>query len=117
MFNKLTVLDYKRSTKESIGFYIAYVFLGTIIAALLGAILAGNSYSSGLVLGQKFAILFTIFMALYILKSKNQLQNFSFLIITLFSGLLAVVGGLLLGMLPVAYLTTKAKQTKSKKRK
>ena len=66
MFNKLSELNYKRNFNEAFGFYIAYLVLGTIVAALLCAVFASNNYGNAFVLGQKFAIIYSLALSFWV---------------------------------------------------
>jgi hypothetical protein len=116
IFNNLTDLGYQRSTKEAIGFYIAYLFLIIIIGLLLvfglSAIVQNNTYNFGLVIGNIVAIVISLGVSLLILKEKRLLGNFGFVLLALLSGLLAIFLGGLGGLIPAAYLTTKPSNVK-----
>jgi hypothetical protein len=112
MFKHLTDFAYKRSFKEAIGFYLAYLFLIILLAALLGGLMgliAGqeDSFEFGLRVGNIVAIVVTMGISLLILRKKGFLGNFGYIILIILSGLLAFFGGGLLGLIPVAFLTTR----------
>jgi hypothetical protein len=116
IFNNLTDFGYQRSTKEAIGFYIAYLFLIIIIGLLLGfglgAIVQNNTYNFGLAIGNIVAIVVSLGVSFLILKEKRLLGNFGFVLLALLSGLLAIFLGGLGGLIPAAYLTTKPSNAK-----
>jgi hypothetical protein len=116
MFKKLGDLSVKRDWLGAIGFYLAYFFLGILIAMILGALFSNNS-SGGLVLGQKMAIIYCPLIALLILRAKKSLNNIPLLIVALLSGVIAVFIGMLGGLIPTAYLTTVAGTKKTTKKK
>jgi len=111
VFTNLTDFAYKRTTKQALGFYLAYLLLIIILGALSG-VLAGlalgeNSYAIGLRVGNMVAILSVLVLSFVILHKKSLFKNFSLIIIALLSGVLAIIGGGLLGLIPAAYLTKK----------
>lgn len=113
MFKNLTDFSYKRSGKEAIGFYIGYLVLIILVGALFGVILGlffgDRSFEIGLRIGNLFAILVTIILSFVILSKKNLMNNFGLILVAVLSGLLAFLGGGLLGLIPAAYLSTKKK--------
>ena len=114
IFNNLTDFSYQKSTTEAIGFYIVYllliIVLGTLLALGLGSTLQNDTYDAygyGLVVGNIVAIVISLGISFLILKEKNLLGNFGFILIALLSGVLALFLGALGGLIPAAYLTTK----------
>lgn len=117
MFTKLTEFGYKRSGKEAFGFYIAYLFFGIVLGALAGALYAsvtldGNSgYEDGVSAGQRvggvISILYPLVLAFLVVTRRNLTKDFLSIILAVLSGILGIFGGGLLGLIPVAYLTTK----------
>lgn len=118
MFNRLTDFGYQRSAKEAIGFYIAYLLLTAIVGALLGSV--GGSVvpanesvpAVALQVGTIGAAIIAVVLACLILKQKNLLYLSPLLLIVLLAAVGAFIGGGLLGLIPVAYLTTKPIRTK-----
>jgi hypothetical protein len=114
MFKNLSDFSYQRSTKEAIGFYISYLVILILIASVLGGILSilsgtqgfNAGYALGFRVGQFVAIAGVLALSFMLLKSKNALKDIRFILILLVSGVLAIFGGALLGLIPVAYLTT-----------
>ena len=122
VFNQLTNFAYQRNWKEAVGFYVAYLLLMIIVGAVLGGV-GGNLFVSpasdfsmgfnfGVRIGTVAAIVLTLVLCFLVLKKKNLLNHFGFIILAILSGLLAVLGGGILGLIPVAYLTTKASQAR-----
>jgi len=119
MFNNLTHLDYKRSKKEAFGFYLAYLFLIILVGATLGGLAvimfgdAGPDFATRM--GTFGAFVVCTVLSFLILKEKGLMKKFSSLIYIIISGTLSIIGGGLLGLIPVAYLTTiKGAKEKSK---
>ena len=111
MFKNLTDFSYKRTGKEALGFYIGYLVLivvvGAILGGILGLVLGEESFEIGLRVGNILAILATLGLSFLILSKKKMMNNFGMILLALLSGLLAFVGGGLLGLIPTAYFTTK----------
>lgn len=115
MFKNLTKFEYKRSTKEAVGFYLAYLLLtiliGGLMGGLVGVVSGGGGFELGLRVGQTVAVLVTMGLAVMILKNKGILNKFGNIMLVVLTGFLAFFGGGLLGLIPAAYLTTKGKGT------
>ena len=111
MFYNLTDLPYRRTPLQALGFYIAYFSIGLIVIVVLGYVLALigiiESYDDGFAVGNIGAILISTLLAYFVAKSKYLLGSFLIIFLIILSGLLAIIGGLLLGLIPVAYITTK----------
>jgi len=125
MFEHIFELGYVRNWKEAIGFYLAYLFmlavcLGIIVGIVgivFGAIGYGTSeYISNLMfgIGNVAAIILDVTLAILIVKRKSLLKSFESILMIGAAGLLSVFGAGMLGLIPVAVLTTKkvAGQTK-----
>lgn len=117
MFTKLTDFGYKRSGKEAFGFYIAYLLFGIVLGALAGALYASvtldasSGFQDGVAAGQRvggvIAILFPLVLAFLVVTKRNLTKDFLSILLAILSGILGLFGGGLLGLIPVAYLTTK----------
>lgn len=69
-------------------------------------------YNLGIIIGNIVAIVVSIGVSFLILKEKNLLGNLGFVLLALFSGILAAFFGGLGGLIPAAYLTTKPANAK-----
>jgi asparagine N-glycosylation enzyme membrane subunit Stt3 len=111
MFTNLTDYKRKRKVKEAIGFYIAHFIV--LLLLIMGltfflALITGNNKSDfAFKTGNALAILLSLIYSFLILKEKKLTGKFSYLLIAVASGVLAAFGGLFLGLIPAAYLTTK----------
>lgn len=80
MFRNLTTFAYKRTPKEAIGFYLAYLLIYLVIGALQGTIttVIAGSTDVGLItrVGTVISVLLSLILAVLILKSKHLLGNF-----------------------------------------
>ena len=109
MFKDLTNFAKKRTGWEAFGFYLAYLLLIIVVALLLGAMVALLDFNTGVAFraGNIFAIAICLTLAFMVLKQKNLASNFGFILLALLSGVLAFIGGGILGLIPVAFLTTR----------
>jgi len=111
MFKNLTDFSHKRSGKEAFGFYLAYLvlimLLGGLLGGIMGLVMGGGSFELGLRLGNLTAVLVVLGLSFAVLAKKNLMGNFGMILVAVVSGLLAFLGGGLLGLIPTAYLTTK----------
>ena len=78
----------------------------TMSSGLLGFLFASD-YDSGFIIGQVYAVIINPVICFMILYSKNLMSNFALIILSILSGILTMIGGSLLGLIPAAYLTTK----------
>lgn len=85
-----------------------------LVAGLLGGVVGGLSaseevaFETGLRLGYFAAVTFSLVLGFLVAKSKKILGNFVNWILIVIGGILALFGGALLGLIPVAYLTTRS---------
>ncbi|KKR76758.1 MAG: hypothetical protein UU21_C0004G0025 [Candidatus Levybacteria bacterium GW2011_GWA2_40_8] len=111
MFSKLMDFGYKRTPIQALGFYIAYLVLTVAIsilaAGVLGTTLNNNGFSFGSSIGNIIAVIVVLVVSYMVTSSKGFLKDFKYVLLLALSGLLALFGGALLGLIPTAYLTTK----------
>lgn len=111
MFSNLTNLSVKRTTKQAIGFYIAYLILialsGGLIGGLISLVTRSGDFDTGLIMGTYAAVIFSVVISFIIIYKKNLLGNYLYLVLVILSGILALGGGGLLSLIPAAYLTTR----------
>ena len=111
MFSNLTDFSVKRTIKQAIGFYIAYLILialsGGLIGSFIGLITRNGNFDTGLTMGTYAAVIFSVVISFAIVYKKNLLGNLLYLILVILSGILAFGGGGLFGLIPAAYLTTR----------
>ncbi len=121
MFSHLSDFGYKRSGLQAVGFYIVYLIL-TIITAAVGGIFFGmasgsNNFGLGQKIGMIVSILFAMIFSFLILQSKKMLNNYMYIGLAIAAGVLAYLGGGLLGLIIPAYLTTIGTVSKKKAKK
>jgi membrane protease YdiL (CAAX protease family) len=115
MFKNLTDFSYKRDWKAAIGFYLAYFLLGLILGAIgggLAGIQSGSTtfdqgYSQGVGVGAVIGVVYCLVIACLLLVKKKLYKNFGYILLGLLSGVLALFGGSLLGLIIPAIMTTK----------
>ena len=104
MFENLFDFAYVRSTRQAVGFYIAYFVLNSILSGIAGGILASN-IEEGYVVGGAIALISCPVLSLIIVVKKGDLGGKGILMVLL-SFIGAIVGAGLIGIIPAAYLTT-----------
>jgi hypothetical protein len=116
MFRHLGEFRFQRSLVQAIGFYLVYFFAGIIVSGMLGAIAGlvsgANGFDDGmqvgLTVGTVFATIFSGLLSFLILRAKGQFRNVLYLLVGLLSIGAGWLGGLLFGLIFVAFLTTRA---------
>jgi hypothetical protein len=111
MFRRLTDFGHERSLTQAVGFYLVYLVLGIALGALLGG-LAGLmfkdfGFDAGLMIGAALAVVSCPLLSFAILRAKGLLSNVMLLLVAVLSVAGAAVGGLILGLIFVAFLTTR----------
>jgi len=116
MFKELFNFGFKRTSAQAFGFYIAWVVLialaGGAVSAVLGAVFLGgsDSFSTGFQFGERVggvvAILMCTAVAITVIAARKKTKSFGAWIAVLFAAFLSVFGGALLGVIPIAYLST-----------
>lgn len=113
MFKHLFQFDYKRSVKEAIGFYLVYFVLVVLGGSLTGAamMLATGSQDRQLAVrgGALFATGATLVLSFIILSKKKFWKRLRYLLVGILAVVLADLGGILFGLIPLAVLTTRGK--------
>ena len=111
MFRSLTDFGHQRTLFEAIGFYLAFLVLGIILGAVLGflaGVVTGNvGFEGGLAIGTAVAIGVGPVLAFSIMSAKGLLNHLGYVAVAVLSVVGAAVGGLLLGLVFVAFLTTR----------
>jgi hypothetical protein len=111
MFLGLTDFSRKRSALEALGFYIVYFLLGLMLGAIaggIGALLVGGkeaATATGLRWGAAAAPVFTLLLGGAVCVRKSLPVGYYFVVAL--GALLALFAGNLLGLIPVAFLTTR----------
>tara|TARA_Y100000310_G_scaffold214352_1_gene215279 strand:- start:343 stop:654 length:312 start_codon:yes stop_codon:yes gene_type:complete len=66
-----------------------------------------QGYEYGVKVGTWVAVIVSLLLVGVILQKKNLLRGFGYILLLLLSGILAFFAGGLVGLIPIAYLTTK----------
>lgn len=111
MFRRLTDFRYTRTAVEAIGFYLAYGIGGILaiaaVAGFAGTIDPSFGFNEGLILGAILATVVSAVLSFFILRAKSLLGNPLYVTIAALSVVGSIVAGLILGLIFVAFLTTR----------
>ena len=114
MFRHLTDFGHQRTPVQAIGFYLTYLVLGIAIAAGLGALVGplavingGSSWDGGMLVGTIFAVIACPVLSFVMLAKKGLLSHIGFVIVAVLSVAGAAFGGLILGLIFAAFLSTR----------
>ena len=114
MFADLGNLGMKRTRLQAAGFYIVYLILVIVVIeilavsyALLIPTAAENASDIGVGIGTVAAAIACAVLSYVILSQKRLLRQFSSIVYIIIAAALGLLGGGLVGLLLVAYLTTK----------
>ncbi|HUW97477.1 MAG TPA: hypothetical protein VMV40_01355 [Acidiferrobacter sp.] len=115
MFKGLLSFGMVRTPLQAFGFYVAYLLVGVLIGALAGglsAVAGGTPGVSNFALGLRYgAVAGTIYVAaigITVVAKKNL--GFGYYLLALLGAIMALFGGALLGLIPVAFMTTRQAQ-------
>jgi hypothetical protein len=113
MFQHLTDFAYQRTKKQAFGFYIAYFALIVAIGGLIGFFIAAISPSQKDTGGTIFSVVYSLtilapfLLALTVAFSKRIYTQVFVVLLIVLSGVFGSIAGAMLGLIPVAYLTTR----------
>lgn len=112
MFGHLLDLAYRRTAVQAIGFYLVYLIAGIAGGAMLGfmaGLISGgaDSFETGLTVGIIFAVVACPTLAFAVLYAKGLIRNIGYLLVAVLCVPGAYLGGFLLGLMLVAFLTTR----------
>jgi hypothetical protein len=118
MFSYLIDFSYKRTIRQAIGFYIVYFLAVIVISGLVSYSVLNNqvffsqedAIRAGRQIGSKVAVAVILLLAILILNAKKFIGDPRFIAIGIGAVVLAYIGGGLLGLIPLAYLTTQEKK-------
>lgn len=119
MFSHIFSLRHRRNLSQAIGFYVVYVLLFLFVGSILGTlgILSAPPIDFSDVLRDPrlllnavavASIVYSLVLAFGIIEKKGLLHRMDLVAFALLSGVFAILGGILLGLVPAAYLTTKS---------
>ncbi len=113
MFSNLTAFAMVRTGKQALGFYIVYLVIAIIVGGIAGG-LGGLITSAaqepvdmqvGVKWGAAAAVVYVILIGMIIVIRKKL--GIGYVILALVGGLLALLGGGVLGLIPAALMTTR----------
>lgn len=112
LFSDLTKLGKVRSGWQALGFFLAYLALGMLLAAFAGGVsdffIKTSTFRDGFDAGAKFghfaAVIFCPAVSFMIIRAKRN-YSFAALALVIVSGLLALALGMLGGLMPSSILT------------
>lgn len=111
MFRNLFRYGYTRTPLQAVVFYIVHVLLTVLFGlgtTLVLIAITGDSSDQFIIrIAVSLSVLSSLFVSFSIIEQKKKMRNATFVLIAMSSGLLALLGGSLFGMLPAAYLSTK----------
>lgn len=115
MFMKLTELGFKRTPTQAVGFYIVYLILIVVLAGLSGGVVSlvagkADDIEFGAAVGLLIAVAMCLGLGYQVLTKRRLTGQMLYILLVLLGGVLAYVGGGILGLIPVAYLTTRGKK-------
>jgi len=114
MFNKLIDFSYKRSGKEALGFYLAYLLLSILLGGLVGGVYGlvvgikgPEGFQTGIRAGHVISILLIIMLSVVILCKQKLSAHFVCWLLALAAVALTLFFGVIFGLIPLAFLTTR----------
>jgi hypothetical protein len=117
MFNRLFDLSYQRTGLQALGMYLAYGVLNVLVAFVAGMVLSllnpAATFDDGVRVGTLVVVISCVIVG-GLMVHKKGMVNFKGIALVILAGLLAGFGGTLLGMIPVAYLSTQPGKTVSR---
>ncbi len=113
MFANLADFGFRRTPLQAFGFYLAYFVLFLALAGLVGALVAlaagdrANVADLATRMGILTAVIACTALSFAIVAKKQLMNHFPSILLALLAGVLGMLGGALLGLLPATYLTTR----------
>lgn len=120
MFKNLSKWELKRNWKQAIGFYIAYFVQGFILLYILLIPYNPNDFTENLLLiliSSLTIIIYSMTLSFLILNKKRMIVDKKNIFLLLMTGIISYVGGIFLGLIIPAYLTTLEDKNKTEKPK
>lgn len=115
MFKNLFNLSVNRKGAEIVGFYIVYSIIGALAGGLICGMILSIMYPDvktfeesskiAIIYTPSVAILYGVILSLYIIWSKRIFNSFHAVLLTIIAVPLLYFGGLIIGMIPVSFIT------------
>jgi len=123
MFKGLMDFSLTRTAKQASGFYLAYLLLGLLIAGLMGAVSQlitsafgsfgpqsfSQSFAQGTKVGALTGIPYTLILGIVSVVKKRI--GFSFYLLVVLSAIIAGALGMVIGLIPIAFITSRTSAT------
>jgi hypothetical protein len=113
MFAHLFEYGFQRTGMQALGFYIAHLILLILLAGMIGGFTAlgygANGFEEGKMIGERTGTIVAVIASMtlsFVVIWKKHLWRPVPIAFALLSGLLGFVGGGILGLIPVACITT-----------
>jgi hypothetical protein len=106
MFKEVFDFGYRRSATQAIGWYVIFMAIGGVLSGVAGAIFGATTFANGAAVGGRFAVIFVILLSVLILWNRKKTIPYVFL--ALLGVMISLFLGVLGGLIPLAYLTTRA---------
>jgi quinol-cytochrome oxidoreductase complex cytochrome b subunit len=119
---KYNIFSLQRTPKQAVGFYATYLVLvfvlGGVIAALAGVVLVFSSggtatntsvFNTGLIIGFTVSVVYITVLGILTLLKKKSFVDPLYIICVIGAIVLTMFVGGFLGLIPIAYLTTRKK--------
>lgn len=114
MLSQFSDFCLKRSGWQALGFYVVYLIalaigggaLSFFLAPFSNATTDAEAFEYGAMIGSRFAMVMVPLLTYMVIKAKGYAADFGYLVVVALSLVLAILAGGLLGLIPVAYITT-----------
>ena len=113
-FTSLFDLGYKRSTKQAIAFYFTYLVSLFCLVSITGLITIGifdASIEISDIIGSNLAVVACTGLAISICIKKSVFKSYRSIGLIVLTLVASLIMGVLLGLFPVSYLTTRDNET------
>jgi len=116
MFENVFDFGFNRTNKQAFGFWLVWLVIGMLGSGFITFLLPSSAsgweegFQEGVAIGSIVVIFYCPLIAFLVLAAKNRFNDFSSIVITLLSIIIASFLGAIFGLIPAAYLTTLAKK-------
>jgi len=109
MFKKIFDFGYNRTGRQAVGFYIAHFIVLILLAGIFGGLTMGG-FEEGVMAGARTAVVYSVVLSFLVVAKKND-WGLTTVVLSLVSGILAMILGGFTGLIIPAYLTTRRRKT------
>lgn len=111
MLNNIRNLSYRRNSSEAVVFYLVYLLVGIVVSALgagiITSIISNSDKEFFLKISSLIIVVFVFNLGFMLLGAKKMTEESKYVVTVVTASFLAYFGGGLLGLVLIAYLTTK----------